>query len=130
MLIYHRRLRMISEELFWKGGRVSHSWCKCVAGHGYGLKVMDGMHAGQKPGALVACRELLSTSRVRGEDTNDTRSHRLPLCATLGRAEPELVGKLNKNIRYYKIYYYYFKKYFLYLLLYRVVHRYCYGYFY
>ena len=35
---YHRRLSMISEtlELHVEGGRVSHSWCMCVVGHGCG----------------------------------------------------------------------------------------------
>ena len=38
LLSYHRRLRMISEalEIRVEGGRVSHSWCMCVVGHGYG----------------------------------------------------------------------------------------------
>ena len=47
---------MISEvlELYVEGGRDRHSWCMCVAGHGYGglgvgaqMEVVDGMHAGQ-----------------------------------------------------------------------------------
>ena len=54
LLSYHRRLRMILEalELRVKGGCVSHSWCMCVASHGYGefggagMEMVDGMHAG------------------------------------------------------------------------------------
>ena len=35
LLSYHGGLRMISEalELYVEGGRVSHSWCICVASH-------------------------------------------------------------------------------------------------
>ena len=39
MLLYnHRRLRMTLEalELYVEGGRVSHSCCMCVVGHGFG----------------------------------------------------------------------------------------------
>ena len=60
LLSYHRRLRMITEalELYVEGGRVSHSWCMCVAGYG-GLG--GGRHRGggsyeygTKPRGLVA----------------------------------------------------------------------------
>ena len=37
--------------------------------------VVDGMHAGQKPGGMVAFR---CTSRFLGEDIDDTRSNCLP----------------------------------------------------
>ena len=57
---------MISEalELLVESGRVCHSWCMCVVGHGYG-----GLGGGRdkgggwyacvtKPGVLVACQEI------------------------------------------------------------------------
>ena len=40
------------------GGRVSHSWCKCVVSNVYGglgggwMKLVDDMHAGQIQGSV------------------------------------------------------------------------------
>ena len=59
LLNYHRHLRKTSVELelYVEGGRVSHSWCMCVIGHGYGgfggagMEVVGGMHAGQCRGS-------------------------------------------------------------------------------
>ena len=42
------------------------------------MEVMVGMHAGQSQERLVACGRCRSTSLVRGDNTGDTRSHRLP----------------------------------------------------
>ena len=60
LLSYHRRLRMVSEELELRvqGGRISHRWCMCVVVAmvglvGAGREVVDGMHEG-----LVAWRGM------------------------------------------------------------------------
>ena len=48
---------MISEalELYVEGGRLSHSWCVCVVGHGYG-----GLVAGREGGGgCYACETKL-----------------------------------------------------------------------
>ena len=49
-------------ELWVKGGQVSHSWCMCVAGLGYGgfdVGRDGGWYACMtKPGGLVACRQM------------------------------------------------------------------------
>ena len=66
VLSYHRRLRIISEalELYVEVGRVSHSWCICVVGHGYGGLGWDGdgscgWYACEiEPVRLVTCREM------------------------------------------------------------------------
>ena len=66
---------MISEALvlFVIGGRVSHSWCLCVVGHGYGG--LDGGRdggggwyvCGTKSGSWSHVGRSRSTSRVRGD---------------------------------------------------------------
>ena len=54
----------IAVELYVEAGRVSHNWCMCVAGHGYGGLggIRDeggGWHAyGTKLDGFVACREM------------------------------------------------------------------------
>ena len=73
---------MISEELElrMKRGRVSHSWCMCVVGHGYGGLgggrdgVVDGMHAGQGQGGWLHVGRCRSISRVQS-DTPMTPDH-------------------------------------------------------
>ena len=45
---------------------------------GTGMEVVDGKHVGRSQGGLRHVGRCLSTSRVRGEDTDDTQSHRLP----------------------------------------------------
>ena len=60
-------------ELRVEGGRVSHSWCMCVVGHGNsGLGVGrdggGGWHAyGTKPGGCPHFGGCRSTFRVRGD---------------------------------------------------------------
>ena len=78
-LSYHRHQRMISEalELRVEGGRVSHGY----GGLGVaGMKVVDGMHSGKSQGGWSHVGRCQSTFRVRGEDTDDTRSH---LCSNV-----------------------------------------------
>ena len=54
-------------------GRVSHSWCMYVVGHGYGgfgegrVEVVDGMHVGQNQVGWWHVWRCGSTSRVRGD---------------------------------------------------------------
>ena len=66
LLSYHRRLRMDFEvlELCVEGGRVSHSWCMCVVGHGYGEFGWGSDEGGRwyacvTMPVLVACQEML-----------------------------------------------------------------------
>ena len=42
------------------------------------MEVMVGKDAGQRQGGWSHVRRCRSTSRVRDENTDDTRSHRLP----------------------------------------------------
>ena len=55
LLSYHRHLRIISEmlDLHVEGGRVSHSWCMRVVGHGDG-GLGEGRDGG---GGWHACRQ-------------------------------------------------------------------------
>ena len=83
---YHSRLRMISDVLQLRvvSGQVSHGWCMCVVSHGYGwfggagIEMVDSMYAGQSQGGWSHVGTCQSTSRVRREDTDDTRSHHRP----------------------------------------------------
>ena len=45
---------------------------------GTGMEVVDGMHSWQSQGGWSHVGRCRSTCRVRGEDTDDTRSHRRP----------------------------------------------------
>ena len=45
---------------------------------GAGMEVVVGRHAGQSQGTWSHVGRCWSTSRVRGLDTDDNRSHRLP----------------------------------------------------
>ena len=45
---------------------------------GAGMQVVDGMHAGQSQVGWSHDGRCCSTSRVLGEVTDDTRSHRCP----------------------------------------------------
>ena len=62
---------MISEalELRLHGGRVSHSWCMCVVGHGYGwFDGGDGWYTCvTKPGVLSHVGGLQNPFPVRGD---------------------------------------------------------------
>ena len=90
-------------ELFVQVGRVSHSWCICVIGHGNGgLDVVrerrGGWYAcGTKVGGWSHVGRCRSTTRVRG-DTLMTPHHTAFQTAVLGMAELELVDFQGKAI--------------------------------
>ena len=83
LLSYHRRKSMISEalELRVEGGLVTVDACvwlviAMVGWVGAWMEVVNGMHAGQSIKAMSYVGRCRSTSRMQGEDTDDTRSHR------------------------------------------------------
>ena len=86
LLSYHRFLRMISEalELCVEGGQVSHSWCICVVGHGYGGYSWNRDGGGElyacvtMPEGLVLCQEMPEHFSSASCYTDDTRSQHLP----------------------------------------------------
>ena len=67
-----------------EGGRVNHSWCIGIVGHSHGMldeagmEMVVGEHVGQSQQVWSHVGICRCTSRVRDEESDDARSHRLP----------------------------------------------------